>query len=87
MGWSPERTARPQAQPLGGESSSIGDWWLDGNVTGLALNLAAASVSLDGAAFSAAIAAAALSCAITAAIRSYDQICKLDGMPSVALAI
>ena len=32
---------------LGTESSSIGDWWLDGNVTGLALNLAAASVSLD----------------------------------------
>ncbi len=32
---------------IGNESSNIGDWWLDGNVTGLALSLAAASVSLD----------------------------------------
>lgn len=32
---------------IGGESSNIGDWWLDGAVTGLAINLAAAKVSLD----------------------------------------
>lgn len=32
---------------LGGESSSIGDWWLDGSYTGLAINLTAAKVSLD----------------------------------------
>ncbi len=32
---------------LGGESSSIGDWWLDGAVTGLAVKVAVASVSLD----------------------------------------
>lgn len=32
---------------LGGESSTIGDWWLNGNVTGLALSIPAASVSLD----------------------------------------
>lgn len=32
---------------IGGESSTIGDWWLNGNVTGLALSIPAASVSLD----------------------------------------
>jgi len=32
---------------LGGESSNIGDSWLDGAMTGLAINLAVASVSLD----------------------------------------
>jgi len=32
---------------LGAESSSIGDWWLNGAVTGLAAQLAVASVSLD----------------------------------------
>lgn len=32
---------------IGGESSNIGDWWLNGTVTGLALSIPAASVSLD----------------------------------------
>lgn len=32
---------------IGSESSSIGDWWLNGSVTGLTASVAVASVSLD----------------------------------------
>ncbi len=32
---------------IGNESSNIGDWWLDGSVTGLGISVAMASVSLD----------------------------------------
>ena len=32
---------------IGGETSNIGDWWLNGSMTGLTASVAAASVSLD----------------------------------------